>query len=96
MKLGLTVFQRNELREAARSLLQRLSEEMDATAHMAIFDARELDIFLAEQVDSTGEVPFKSKYGATASPHSTALGKAIAANLDRQVALDLVRRPTRD
>ncbi len=39
MKLGLTVFQRNELREAARSLLQRLSEEMDATAHMAIFEA---------------------------------------------------------
>jgi IclR family transcriptional regulator, KDG regulon repressor len=92
MKLGLTVFQRNELREASRSLLQRLSEEMEATAHMAIFDPRELDIFLAEQIDSTGEVPFKPRYGATASPHSTALGKAIAANVERQVALDLVQK----
>jgi DNA-binding IclR family transcriptional regulator len=92
MKLGLAALQRNELREASRSLLQRLSEEMEATAHMAIFDARELDIFLAEQVDSSGEIPFKPRYGATASPHSTALGKAIAANLDRQMALDLIRK----
>lgn len=92
MKLGLAALQRNELREASRSLLQRLSEEMEATAHMAIFDARDLDIFLAEQVDSSGEIPFKPRYGATASAHSTALGKAIAANLDRQMALDLIRK----
>jgi IclR family transcriptional regulator, KDG regulon repressor len=92
MKLGLAALQRNELREASRSPLQRMSEEMEATAHMAIFDARELDIFLAEQIDSSGEIPFKPRYGATASPHSTALGKAIAANLDRQMASDLIRK----
>jgi IclR family transcriptional regulator, KDG regulon repressor len=92
MKLGLAALQRNELREASRSLLQRLCEEMDATAHMAIFDARELDIFLAEQIDSPGEIPFKPKYGATASPHSTALGKAIAANLDRKTLMDLIQK----
>ncbi len=92
MKIGLSVFQRNELREAARSLLQRLSAETEATAHMAIFDARELDIFLAEQIDSTDQVQFKPRYGATASPHSTALGKVIAANLDRQVAFQLVEK----
>lgn len=92
MKLGLTVFQRNELRDAARTLLQQLSAEAEATAHMAIFDARELDIFLAEQMDSKGEIPFKPRYGATISPHCTALGKAIAANVGRDVALDLFRR----
>jgi len=92
MKLGLAVFQRNELREAARSLLQRLSEENDATAHLAIFDARELDTFLTDQMDATGEVPFKPRYGAVALPHSSALGKVIAANLDRKVALELVKK----
>ena len=92
MKLGLTVFQRNELREAARPLLQRLSEEMEATAHMAIFDCRELDIFLAEQIDYAGEVPFKPRYGATASPHSTALGKAIMANIDHDTARALLQK----
>ena len=92
MKLGLAALQRNGLREASRSLLQRLCEEMEATAHMAIFDARELDIFLAEQIDSPGEIPFKPKYGATASPHSTALGKAIAASLDRRTVLELIQK----
>jgi IclR family transcriptional regulator, KDG regulon repressor len=92
MKLGLAVFQRNELREAARPLLQRLSEEMDATAHLAIFDARELDTFLTDQMDAAGEVPFKPRYGAVAPPHCTALGKVIAANLDRKVALELVAK----
>jgi DNA-binding IclR family transcriptional regulator len=92
MKLGLTAFQRNELRDAARMLLQRLSAETEATAHMAMFDAREPDIFLAEQVDANGEVPFKPRYGATASPHCTALGKVIAASLEPDVARALVRR----
>jgi IclR family acetate operon transcriptional repressor len=92
MKLGLAAVQRNELREASRSPLQRMSEEMEATAHMAIFDARELDIFLAEQIDSSGAIPFKPRYGAPASPHCTALGKAIAANLDRKTTLDLIHK----
>jgi IclR family KDG regulon transcriptional repressor len=92
MKLGLAVFQRNELREAARSLLQRLSEETAATAHLAIFDPRELDTFLTDQLDATGDVPFKPKYGAVAPAHCTALGKVIAASLDRHVALELVRK----
>lgn len=92
MKLGLTVFQRNELRETARPLLQRLSEQMEATAHLAIFDPRELDIFMLEQIDHSGEVPFKPKFGASASPHCTALGKAILANIDLATARELLSK----
>lgn len=92
MKLGLAVFQRNELREAARTLLQRLSQEIDATAHLAIFDGRELETFLTDQMDAAGEVPFKPRYGAMAPPHCSALGKVIAASLDRNVALEWVRK----
>jgi DNA-binding IclR family transcriptional regulator len=92
MRLGLAVFQRNELRETARPYLQRMSEETDATAHLAIFDARELDIFLTDQMDATGDIPFKPRYGAAAPPHCSALGKVIAANLDRPVAIELVSK----
>lgn len=87
MKIGLAAFQRNELREAARPLLARLSEEVEATSHLAIFDPQEFDIFLADQFDSTAEVPFKANFGATAAAHCTALGKAIMANIDHETAL---------
>lgn len=87
MKLGLAAFQRNELREAARPLLLRLSEEMEATTHLAIFDPQELDIFLADQFDTSSETPFKANFGATAAGHCTALGKAIMANINHELAL---------
>jgi DNA-binding IclR family transcriptional regulator len=83
MRIGLTLFQRNELRAAAHPLLQRLSEQMETTAHMALFDSRELDIFMVDQVDRSTLAPFKPRFGATTSPHCTALGKAIMANIDR-------------
>jgi DNA-binding IclR family transcriptional regulator len=87
MKLGLAAFQRNELREAARPLLLRLSDEVEATAHLAIFDPQEFDIFLADQFDTSAEITFKANFGATAAAHCTALGKAIMANIDHDVAL---------
>ena len=92
MRLGLAVFQRNELREAARPILQKLSANTDATAHLAIFDGRELETFLTDQMDASGEIPFKSRYGAYAAAHCTALGKVIAANLDRETAMALVQK----
>ena len=87
LKLGLAAFQRSPVREAAVPLLLRLSDQMEATAHMAMFDSRDLDIFLAHQVDARDEVPFKSRLGAYTSPHCTALGKTIVANIDRDMAL---------
>jgi DNA-binding IclR family transcriptional regulator len=92
MKLGLVVSQRSELRQAARPVLQRLSELMGTTAHMAIFDRSELDIFIAEQIDSSAEIQFSSKLGVPTSPHSTALGKAIMANIDRETALRILQK----
>lgn len=85
LKLGLTVFQRNELSGTARPLLLRLSQELESTAHLAIFDCKELDIFLAEQIDHSNEVPFKAKFGAPTGAHCTALGKAIMADQDPEI-----------
>lgn len=92
MKLGLAAFQRNELREAARPLLLRLSEDVEATAHLAIFDPQEFDIFLADQFEATDEIPFKANFGATAAAHCTALGKAIMATLEPGAALRYLER----
>ena len=92
MKLGLAAFQRNELREAARPLLLRLSGEVEATAHLAIFDPREFDIFLADQFDTSAGIPFKANFGVTAAAHCTALGKAIMANIDHELALRYLER----
>lgn len=92
MKLGLAAFQRNELRDAARPLLLRLSDEVEATAHLAIFDPQEFDIFLADQFDTSAETPFKANFGATAAAHCTALGKAIMANIDPDLALRYLER----
>ncbi len=92
MRIGLTLFQRNELHVAAHPLLQRLSEQMETTAHLALFDVRELDVFLVDQVDRSARVPFKARFGAIASPHCTALGKAILANIDRSTAHQLLNK----
>lgn len=92
MKLGLTAFQRNELREAASGVLQRLAEITEATAHLALFDSRELDTFLTDQAGGSNRAPFRPRYGAVTPPHCTALGKVIAAGLDRETALELVRK----
>lgn len=95
MNLGLAAFQRNQVRDAARPLLLRLSAAVEATAHLALFDARESEILLADQFESTGEGPFRSNVGATALGHNTALGKAIVATLNPQLAvLCLERRGT--
>lgn len=92
MKLGLTAFQRNELREAASGVLHRLAESTEATAHLALFDVRELDTFLTDQAGGASRAPFRPRYGVVTPPHCTALGKVIAASLDRETALELVRK----
>lgn len=91
LRLGLATLQRTELREAGRPLLKRLAEQIGATTHMAIFDSRELEVFLVEQIDSPGEVLIKPRFGFPAAPHSTALGKTIMASMDHRISDCVVR-----
>jgi IclR family transcriptional regulator, KDG regulon repressor len=91
-KLGLTTCQRMGLREAGKPLLKRISEELDATTHMAMFDRRELEVFLVEQIDYPGEDFIKSRLGSPTGPHCTALGKTIMACMDRQTTLRAVKK----
>jgi len=92
LKLGHTVLQRLGLREIGGPLLRRLSEEIEATVNMAILDTRELEIIFVEQVDSPNEWQLKSRIGARAAPHCTALGKVLMAFTDRATGRCVLKR----
>lgn len=92
LRLGLTTFQRNVLREKGRPILMRLSEQLTAATHLAMLDIQECEVFLVDQVDPPVDVLFKAKLGAAASPHSTALGKTIMASMDRETLLRVLER----
>jgi IclR family transcriptional regulator, KDG regulon repressor len=92
LKLGLIAGERIRLRAASRPLLQRISEELDATALLAMFDRRELEVFLVEQIDCPGESFLKPGLGSPSGPHCTALGKTIMACMDRETTLRAVNK----
>jgi DNA-binding IclR family transcriptional regulator len=82
MRLGLTVFQRNDLRDAARALLQNLSERLDGSTHMAVYDARAMELFLVEQIILPTAPFFRRRFGAAEDCYCTALGRVVLANMD--------------
>ncbi|MBV9225513.1 MAG: IclR family transcriptional regulator [Acidobacteriaceae bacterium] len=92
LKLGLAAIQQTKLREVALPLLRKLSEQTEAASYLAIFDRRDLDIFLAGQIHAGEALPFKSKLGMITSAHGTALGKTIMANVDRETVLSVLRK----
>lgn len=82
MRLGLTVFQRNDLQEAAHPLLQNLSERLETSSHMAIYDSRAMELFLVEQIDFQAGPVIRRRFGATEDCYCTALGRAVLAHMD--------------
>jgi DNA-binding IclR family transcriptional regulator len=92
LKLGHTVLKRLEVREVGRPLLRRLSQKVESTVNMAIFDSREPEIIFVEQIDSPTEVQIRARIGAAASPYSTGLGKTITAFLDPSSARKLLKK----
>jgi DNA-binding IclR family transcriptional regulator len=92
VKLSLTTCQRMSLREVGRPLLKRISEELDSSAHMAMFDDRELEVFLVDQIDYPGEILIRPRFGLPSGPHCTALGKTIMACTDEQTSFHVVKK----
>jgi IclR family transcriptional regulator, KDG regulon repressor len=92
LKLGQVVLQRLEIRDVGRHPLRALSEKMEATANLAIFDPRDLEIIFVEQIDSPSEVQLKARIGSRASPHATAVGKVLTAYLDARTARQLLKK----
>jgi DNA-binding IclR family transcriptional regulator len=92
LRLGLATLQVTELREAGRPILKTLSEQIGATTHMAMFDTRELEVFLVEQIDAPGEVLLKPRFGVGEPFHATALGKTIMASVGEAAAARMVEK----
>jgi len=92
LRLGLTVFRRNQLREKAHPVLVRLSQKISAATYLALLDERELKVFLIDQVEGPNEPVFIDHLGGSERLHCTALGKTIMANLSRDIALSALEK----
>jgi DNA-binding IclR family transcriptional regulator len=86
MRLGLAAFQRNALCERAHPVLVRLAQQLKATTHFGVFDGRDLQVYLIDDVSISSEDRFRAHLGGPARLHCTALGKTILAHLDPQTA----------
>ncbi len=92
LRLGLTTFQRNVVQEKGHAILVRLSRQLNAATHLAMFDVGECEAFLLDQVDLSADPIFKAKPGATTGAHSTALGKTIMAGMEPQTFQRVLER----
>lgn len=66
-----------ELRQNARSQLERLSHELGDTVHLAVLD--EGDVIYIDKIESPRKVQMISHVGGRAPAHCTGLGKAMLA-----------------
>ena len=87
LRLGLTAFQQNVLHSNGGPILLRLSKRLEAATHLAMFDQRECEVFLIDQVNLADKPLFEVRLGATENAHAPALGKTIMAGLDRETIL---------
>jgi IclR family KDG regulon transcriptional repressor len=98
LRLGLTTIQRNVLHEKGRPILVHLSGQMETSAHLAMFDTHECEVFLVDQVDQADQKDrpvdalLKTRLGSAACAHSTALGKTMMASLDDELLSQVLER----
>jgi IclR family KDG regulon transcriptional repressor len=92
LRLGLTVFRRDHLREKSHPVLVRLSQKIAAATHLALLDGRELKVFLVDQVEGPNDPVFSDHLGGSERLHCSALGKTIIANLSRNIALPALEK----
>ena len=92
LRLGLTVFRRNQLREKAHPVLVRLSQKIEAATYLALLDERELKVILVDQVEGPNAPVFMDNLGGSERLHCTALGKIIMANVSRDLALSALEK----
>ena len=92
LRLGLTVFRRNQLREKAHPVLVRLSQKIAAATYLALLDERESKVLMVDQVEGPNDPVFTDHLGGSERLHCTALGKIIMANVSRDIALTALEK----
>lgn len=82
-ELGYLALQRFDIREAARPVLERLSNQTSETILLAALDG--LDVVYLDKIDARHPVGTYSRIGARAPAYCTAIGKAMLAVAPRSV-----------
>ena len=84
LRHGWLIERASRVREKARPVLEHLAHEFDETASMAyLYDDR---IHVLDSVESFHGIRMSNRIGRVLPPHCSALGKAITAFQDRQLA----------
>ncbi|MGH8872881.1 MAG: IclR family transcriptional regulator [Acidimicrobiia bacterium] len=81
LELGNSVLDKIDVRRQVRPHLENLAHTTGETAHLAVLEG--LEIVYIDKVDGNQAVTMKSRVGARASCHSTALGKTLLAHQPR-------------
>jgi len=88
--VGVSAAKNVDLQVLAQPLLQELCEETGLTAHVGLFDGSSI-LYALKAEPPAGIVRFETHPGKRASPHLTAIGRAVAAAMgkgDLDVLLD--------
>ena len=83
VRLGLTAFRGNLLREKARPILAQVSKRLGAATHLALFERDRLELRLLDQTNGPTAAILPGHLGEVEHLHCTAIGKAILASLDQ-------------
>jgi DNA-binding IclR family transcriptional regulator len=88
LRFGWIIEQGNTLRDRIRPELERLAQRFNETASMAyLFDDR---IHVLDSIETFHEIRMSNRIGRVLPPHCSALGKAITAFQERQIAEQIV------
>jgi DNA-binding IclR family transcriptional regulator len=84
LRFGWLIERGNRLREKARPELEHLAHEFNETASLAyLYDDR---IHVLDSIESFHEIRMSNRIGRVLPPHCSAMGKAITAFQDRELA----------
>lgn len=84
LRFGWLIEQANALRGKVRPELERLAQQFNETASLAyLYDDR---IHVLDSIDTFHEIRMSNRIGRVIPPHCSAMGKAITAFQDRELA----------
>jgi IclR family pca regulon transcriptional regulator len=95
LQLGFAALASMEVRQVARSHLERLAEQFEETASLAVLDRDGQDIIYIDRVRNRAIVGVMLGVGSRVAAHATSLGKALLADRsDADLANWLATLPT--
>src|SRR6266849_9153653 len=94
VRLGLTAFRGNLLREKSGPILAQVSKRLGATIHLTLFECDRLELRHLDQTNGPTAAMLRSGHhmGGVEQLHCTAVGKAILASLDQNTLASALQK----